>query len=207
MAVTVKIDPIRKDVEFIIANLRGAAAGQQFRQYANETIEEAKQINRSILGRVPPFQVFVNGSKTGSVPAALKVSDTVFVEFEFIAEALIWISQQLEKFSPVKSGRYKRSHVLLADGSEVEVSAQIPLAREYVFINTVPYARKIERGSSSEAPNGVYQAVATLARGRFGNLARITYGFRTVIGGSMIIGRAGNRAANRNPAIIVTLRA
>lgn len=207
MAVTVKIDPIRKDVEFFIANLRGPAAGLAFREYANQTLEEAKQINKSVLGRVPPFQVFVNGSKTGgSIPAALKISDTILVEFEFVTEALVWISQQLEKFSPVKSGRYKRNHIVLADGVEIEVSAQIPLAEEYVFTNIVPYARKIERGASSEAPNGVYQAVAALARGRFGNLARITFSYRTVISGAIIGGRIGDRSERRNPAIVVRLR-
>lgn len=206
MALTSRIEPIRKDVEVFIADLRGPAAAEQFREFARQEIEEAKQINRSVLGRVPPFQMYIDGSKSSSL-ASVKGSSTILVEFELIAEALIWIAEQLEKFSPVKSGRYKRSHVLLADGSEVEVSAQIRLAEEYVFINTVPYARKIERGASSEAPNGVYQAVAALARGRFGNLARISYGFRTVIGGSIVGGRAGNRASNRNPAIIVRLRA
>lgn len=206
MALTARIEPIRADVDAFIVDMKGPGAAEQFRAFAHEAIEEAKEINRSVLGRVPPFEMFVDGSKSASLASA-KASSTIVVEFKLITEALIWIAEQLEKFSPVRTGRYQRSHVLLADGSEVEVAAQIPFASQYVFINTMPYARKIERGSSSEAPNGVYQAVAALARGRFGNLARITYGFRTVIGGSMIIGRAGNRAANRNPAIIVTLRA
>ena len=52
-------------------------------------------------------------------------------------------------------------------------------AEEYVFINTQPYARKIEgtggRRMAPQAPDGVYQAVATLAQRRFGNIARITF--------------------------------
>jgi hypothetical protein len=86
---------------------------------------------------------------------------------------------------------------LLADGAEVDPSgANVPPADEYVFINTVPYARRIERGSSSQAPDGVYQAVAMLARGRFGNIARITYSFRTVSSG---------KKSERNPAVVVRL--
>jgi hypothetical protein len=71
-------------------------------------------------------------------------------------------------------------------------------AQQYVFVNTDPYARKIEGTkqkppSSPQAPDGVYQAVATLAR-KFSNLAKITFSYQTVAGGE------------RNPAIIVRLR-
>ena len=69
-------------------------------------------------------------------------------------------------------------------------------ADEYVFINTVPYARKIERGSSSQAPDGVYQAVAMLARDRFGNVARITY---------LVPDLSKRERSERNPAVIVRL--
>jgi len=73
-----------------------------------------------------------------------------------------------------------------------------PPAQEYVFVNTTPYARKIEGNkgrppSSPQAPDGVYQAVATLAR-KFSNVAKVTFSYRTVAGGE------------RNPAIIVRLR-
>jgi len=75
-----------------------------------------------------------------------------------------------------------------------------------VFLNIQPYARKIERGQSSQAPDGVYQAVATLAQRRFGNVAKITFSYRTAIGGAIIGGRKGDRSDLRNPAIIVSLR-
>jgi hypothetical protein len=73
------------------------------------------------------------------------------------------------------------------------------LAEEYTFINTVPYARKIERGSSRQAPDGVYQAVANLARRKFTKLAKITFSYRTVLGGT------GGAKSERNPAIIVRI--
>lgn len=214
MAVTVRVEPIRKDIEVMLTELKSDGAAEAFREYAREQINEAKATNQSVLGRIPPFQTFVDGRPGASVESATARS-TIVVEFELIAEALIWIAEQLEKFSPVgkvtgrlqhSPGLYKKSHILLADGVEVQVSQQIALAEEYVFINAVPYARKIERGSSSQAPNGVYQAVAALARGRFSNLARITYGFRTVIAGVIVGGRRGNRSAERNPAIIVRMR-
>ena len=96
--------------------------------------------------------------------------------------------------SPVLTGRFAKSHELFADGVDTENPNIAPPAEEYVFLNTQPYARKIERGRSPQAPDGVYQAVATLAQRRFGNIARITFSYREVRGGE------------RNPAIIVRLR-
>ena len=99
--------------------------------------------------------------------------------------------------SPRLTGHYASSHVLFADGAETSVNNPAP-AEEYVFVNTTPYARKLEgtKGrppSSPQAPDGVYQAVATLAR-KFSNVAKVTFSYRTVAGGE------------RNPAIIVKLR-
>lgn len=205
MAVSTRIQPIARDIDVMLGGLKGPDASKLFAEFAAAEIADAKESNRSILGRVPPFKIFVDG-KQGASLESVRADGTISVEFELVGDVLTWISAMLQQHSPVKSGRYKRSHILLADGSEVAVSDQVPIAREYVFINTMPYARKIERGSSSEAPDGVYQAVALLARSRFGNIAKISFGFRTVIGGGIVTGPRGNRASNRNPAVIVGLR-
>jgi hypothetical protein len=54
-----------------------------------------------------------------------------------------------------------------------------------VFINTQPYARKLEKGASSQAPDGVYQSVAVLASRRFGNIAKVRFGYRVPLFGSI----------------------
>lgn len=180
----------------MLDGLKNEDARAQFADYASLEIDNAKEINRAILGKVPPFKIFVDGQE-GATLSSVKADGVIVVEFELVTDALKVISDMLHQHSPTKTGTYKRSHVLLADGAEVDPSgANVPPADEYVFINTVPYARRIERGSSSQAPDGVYQAVAMLARGRFGNIARITYSFRTVSSG---------KKSERNPAVVVRL--
>lgn len=205
MAVKIRLEPITRDVAVLIADLKTEGAAEVLKEFAQQEIADAKETNRKALGRVPPFSVFVDGHNDEDL-SSVQARSTIVAEFELIADVLVWISEQLEQHSPVKSGQYKKSHILLADGIEVQPAAQIQLAEEYVFINVVPYARKIERGASSQAPDGVYQVVATLARRRFGNLARITFSYRTVTEGRIVGGRPGDRAANRNPAVIVRLR-
>lgn len=205
MSVRIRVEPIDRDVAMLLQeNLSPAARSRTLAEYAGEQIREAAQINRSILGRVPPYTVAVDG-RMGAALESVHPDGVIFAEFELISDVLGWIGEQLVRHSPVKTGRYQRSHVVFADGVEIEVGKRIPAAQEYVFLSTVVYARKIELGSSSQAPDGVYQVVAKLARQRFNNVARISFSYRTAISGAIIGGHQGNRSAMRQPAVIVSI--
>ena len=173
--------------------------------FAADAIEDAKQQNKRVLGVVPPYEVYVDG-REGAPLTSVQPNGTIRAEFQLVNEVLAWINTQLQMHSPVLTGRYAKSHELFADGIDTENPNMAPPAEEYVFLNIQPYARKIERGLSPQAPDGVYQAVATLAQRRFGNVAKITFSYRTAFGGAIIGGKAGDRSELRNPAIIVSLR-
>lgn len=206
MRVSTRVQPIARDLELLLSDSIGPKArSAMLAEYAGEVIEEAKQQNKRVLGKVPPYDVYVDG-REGAPLASVKPDGVIRAEFELVNEALAWIMTQLQMHSPVLSGRYAKSHELFADGADTENPNAAPPAEEYVFLNVQPYARKIERGQSSQAPDGVYQAVATLARRRFGNVASIDFSYRTAIGGGIIGGRAGDRSNLRNPAIIVRMR-
>jgi len=194
MALQTRVQPIVRDLELIQRQDLGAKAQSAvLAAFAAEAIEEAKQQNKRVLGVVPPYDVYVDG-REGAPLESVKPNGVIRAEFQLVNEALAWISTQLQIHSPVLTGRYAKSHELFADGVDTENPNAAPPADEYVFINTQLYARKIERGRSPQAPDGVYQAVATLAQRRFGNVARISFTYRTIRGGE------------RNPAIIVRLR-
>src|SRR5690606_34057746 len=99
-------------------------------------------------------------------------------EFSLLGPVLEWIGEQIVLASPVLTGTYARSHVVFADGVEADPGNVPEDAKEYVFVNLQPYARKIERGLSPQSPEGVYHAIAALAHQRFGNIARIHYTLR-----------------------------
>lgn len=200
-----RVEPIDRDVALILSeDLSPKARSATLAQYAHEQIEDAKQINRTVLGRIPRYTVSVDG-RQGAALETVRPNGTVYTEFELFDDVLLWIADQLEIHSPIRSGRFRAENTLFADGVETIPGKVLPNADEFVFVNLTPYARKIERGQSSQAPDGVFQVVATLARRRFGNIASISFGYRTPIGSSLVGGRRGNRASERNPAIIVRL--
>ncbi|MGD9879109.1 MAG: hypothetical protein AB7U95_03135, partial [Reyranella sp.] len=69
-----------------------------------------------------------------------------------------------------------------------------------------PYARNIDTGTTSQAPDGEFPAVATLGRRRFSKVARIAIRYRAAVSGAIVRGRAGNKSSGRYPAIVVKLR-
>lgn len=232
MAVLVKVKPWNVNLKYVAPKLfTKEKQVEAFAEFAQERIEAAKAQNARVLGSVPPYTVSVDGRLGAPLTSAQPNNPIgVFVEFELVFEALSWIGDMLEQFSPVGKppkdphpGLYKRSHVLIADGYEVTDGKIPPLAKRLVYTNIQPYARKIERGFSSQRPEGVYQAVAILASKKFSNIARIKFGYETPMFGAidtwagsakgLAWARAKRRGTSkghaewlrRQPAIIVTL--
>ncbi|MGN6549755.1 MAG: hypothetical protein ACTHJ3_07670 [Pararhizobium sp.] len=180
MAVATKIDPIDRDIAVIIdQDLSPEAQSRYLADFARQSFAEAEAQNRAALGETPPHETFVDGRK-GAPIEAVRPDGTIVFEFDLVTDVLEWIGEQLVHASPVLTGRYAASHILFADDVAVEPGQSVPAAEEYAFINTQPYARKIERGLSAQAPDGVYQAVAAVAAKRFGNVARVRFSYRSL---------------------------
>lgn len=226
--VSTRIEPLDRSITLAIREGEPPAdRARHLADYARKALAEAQETNRRALGRVPPHETFVDG-RQGAPLESVKADGVIVFEFDLLNDLFEWIGDMLVRHSPVLTGAYQDSHVLFADGAEVQPGAALPPAEEYVFLSTVPYARRIERGSSSQAPDGVYEAVAALAKARFGNLARIRFSYRSYQGGGLTpyipagapVGRdrrgrfaaASARSAaraqehaTRQPAIVITL--
>lgn len=226
--VTTRIEPLDRSI--VLAIREGeppAERGKRLAAYARAALAEAQEINRRATGSVPPHETYVDG-KLGAPLESVKPDGVIVFEFDLLNDMFAWIGEMLVQHSPVLTGRYAASHAFFADGVEVVPGADLPPAEEYVFISTVPYARKIERGLSPQAPEGVYEGVAALARRRFGNVARIRFSFRSLQAGGIVgyipaaasVGRdkrgrfasTGARSAardlkhaTRQPAIVITV--
>ena len=120
---------------------------------------------------------------------SIRTGGTIVFEFELFGELFAFVDAMLVLNSPYRTGRYARSHVFLAGGVRADPLREPAAAPEYVFVNTQPYARRIE------ARRGVYEMVADMARRRYGRLANIRLTSRNAPGGR---GRD-----TRNPAILI----
>lgn len=189
---------------------------------ARAALEEATGAEARVLGRAPPYDVVVDGRR-GASEDDVKPSGTIVYEFHVLGDVFSYIAAELRKHAPVGSGKdphsgqYRDAFTFFIDEKESDPNGAIPAgAAEYVFVNFTPYARKIERGLSPQAPDGVFEAVALLARSKFDNVARFEFTYRGLIGRSSGAGTlvkapgrprgAHNRSDVRYPCIVVTPR-
>lgn len=185
--VSTRIQPIDRDLRAIVdQELSPKAQSAALAQYAREQLVEAQAQNRSALGAVPVHETFVDGRASERLDD-VKPDGTIVFVFELLDEVLDWIGEMLVTQSPVLTGRYANSHMLFAGGVDA-TGRGVVNAEEFTFANTMPYARKIERGLSPQAPDGVYEAVAAMAAGRFGNIATIFFTYRAVFGMNVVNG-------------------
>jgi hypothetical protein len=204
------VESIDRDIALIFAqDLSPEAMSRQFAEFAQETFDEADAINENILGRKPSSQTFVDG-REGAPFASVKPTGRIVREYQLVPDALATIRDMLRAISPRLTGRYQASHTLFADGVEVPEGAPIPIAERYVFVSTVPYARKLEK---------LFEVYGRIARdaSRLGNQVKVRLGFESVRGGDVLKWARSTRMTHRRrsnvedwftrqPAIIVTVR-
>jgi hypothetical protein len=185
MAFVSRIDRIDDDIAVIIQNdLSPKARSATLAAFAREQLAEAEAINGSVLGKVPSHRTTVDGSETDRLESVHPDGEIVF-DFQIATDAVEWVGEQLLLHAPNRSGQFRRSFILLADGAEVQIGGEVPLAQTYIFVNTQPYARKIEGGLSNQAPDGVFQVVAELASRQFGNVAKFRFGYLSLDSGDV----------------------
>ncbi len=220
-----KIDAIDRNIDIVFPDtFSDKARSRYLAEYAATALEEARGQNRRAIGADTPYETFVDGRQDAPLNS-VKPDGKIIFQFELHNEIFAWIDGQLRKHSPVgpggrpgHPGLYKRSHIFTADGVLVEPGTVPPNAKEYVFVNIQPYARKIERGLSPQAPGGVYMVVAGLAQARWSNIAIVKFSYRTPITGaihewaattkmfSKSRGRDRAEWLRRQPAIVINLR-
>lgn len=178
---SIKIEPIDREIKAMIDDTLSVSAQiSEFVDFALESKVAAQLVDERILGHAVTIKQWVDGV-LGAAEKTVEIYGTIVYEFGLVNEVLQFIGEELQKNSPVGAGAdkhpglYKSSHVLFADGVQVPIDNRIPESREYTFVSTLPYSRKIEKGFSSQSPSGVYEITAFQARARFGNVARIEF--------------------------------
>jgi hypothetical protein len=188
MTVTTRIQPIDEDIRLMISDmLSPSAQSQAFADFAEDALADAEATDAAALGYTPRHTTFVDGAESNNL-ASVSPNGTIAFVFDLLDDLFSWIWDQLQTHAPVKSGRFRDSIKFYVDGTEfdLENGSDVPPASQYVFLATAAYARKIEAGESSQAPDGVFQTLATLAQGRFGNQAKISFAYISPTSGGIV---------------------
>jgi hypothetical protein len=182
------------------------------------TIETAERVLREEVARGFDNEPVVI---TDGMPRRDYLQVKPFGRIEFaartsMAEAVRWALTELQKKSPVLTGRYASSHTVMINGTEVQGNIWVALRNvqptdRVQIVNPQPYARKIEgatankrtgRGKraalSRQARSGVYRVVLRALVNRFGKALFFDFKYVKLNTGIKVWGKRGARRVQRD---------
>lgn len=179
----------------------GEAREPALRKLAADALAEGLQQNERVLGHRPGFTTIVDG---GPAPLSAMRSGSVVVHRFTIQGAVVDdIIQEFMKLAPYKAGNYRDSIVLIMNGAVVEPPVEVGPDDDVIVSNTAAYARRIERGWSDQAPDGVFETIHAILHKRHGNAVSMGFTYVGLSGGGLASRMDENKSEYRYPAIIV----
>lgn len=196
-----------------MARIQGTS--QSFSVAAQNTLEEtqkllvrvAKREHNRVLNTSPrpvSFERFVDG-KQGAPEEAVKANGTILYTYPRLEVVAQFALETLFDLSPVLSGEYRKSHTLFLNGTAVPNLRDYKSGDEVAISNPVPYARKIEIGKMTMRVPGterVYAQAEKIIRRQYGNIARIRFTYRGLMGMRFIAKK--HKPDLRYPALILS---
>lgn len=180
--ITAKVDLIDRDIILGLSpELSPADRSAAIAAFAQDQLAVAEATDAGVLGEVPDHTTFVDGSENDDLKS-VRPDGVIVFDFDVLTLIVRWIEQQILTHSPVRSGLYKKSHQIYVDGSAIDSGARISgSVQQVIFAPAVLYAQRLERGWSKQAPDGIYQVVAAMARQKFlASAVSVSFGYTQV---------------------------
>lgn len=196
--------------------LSEAARASAFARLAQKRILAVDSENDRLAGRDIPYSMFVDGAPAANL-ARVKSSSIIIARWSLGVAVIDHIWALLQESGPFLTGQYRASARMYIDGVETSDPRDAQGARRVLFLSTVPYARKIERGEQGYSPGHVYESVAQFARARYRDAATIKFTYAEPEGPAPALdawasrasarrSRRGGDRSLRQPAILVLLQ-
>jgi hypothetical protein len=201
-----RVTPIDRELRIATADIDPQAIAALLASTAREALADAIASGAGS----PDFTRYVNG-REGVLEDAVVPPGPILYEFNRLNDIVGWTLDFLRERSPVRSGRYRASHFVLANGRQVDPD-RIPPGVEIVITNDQPYARKIQIGAMMmSVPPGIYEDARQFVQRNFGQLVAVQLRFVPLAGGYVLKrggGRKGRRAGEpiTYPALVINLK-
>ena len=181
------------------------------------TIDTAMTVLRQEVGRgFDNEPVVITDGAVRRDPHQVKPFGKIeFVARTSIADAVLWALTELQKKSPVLTGRYASSHTVMINNAEVQGNIRVALMKvkagdKVQIVNPQPYARKIEsataskktgrqkrRALSKQARGGVYRPVLRSVVQRWGKSVYVEFKYVKLNTGVKVWGQRGGKSKTK----------
>jgi hypothetical protein len=187
----VALSAFRREISVVAQKVDVAARAALYRTAIEENDKVLKE-QKQRTGFEPSWTGF--GDVAGKpIEDAQKL---IVFKYTYLQEMISEFLKELRAASPAESGRYKSNHGLYIDGRPVADNTPVTIGQDVFISNPVVYARRLEVGKTESGrdflisvPNHIYERVAKKLGSRYGNAARVVFGYVTMPDAYIIKGR------------------
>jgi len=195
-------------------------------------VRVAKQGHAKIMaaaasnGLYPTWEAYANTPGNSNIDNVVLPGPIVYL-YHYVTDVAEFALTELQKNSPVRSGRYAKSHTIYLNGQPVaRAPKMLKRGDEILITNPVPYARRLEIGKTEsgrdfviQVPPRIYERTAKKLKAKYGKVVKITFTYVNVPNAHVItgglplhyVGKGGVRRRRRQqvgstitaPAIII----
>lgn len=181
-----RFETFAKDLQLATADLRPEVINRELARFAKE--ELAKAIDG---GEASTIYTRYVGGREGAPEESVRVPEAIVYDFSYWQPIIAFTLEALRKRSPVLSGRYQNTHVVMLGSQVVAPDVEISAGEEVAIVNTQPYARVLEVGNVRVRDPGdaIYQATRRVVQAQYGKVVDIRFRMVTIPNGYRLKGR------------------
>ncbi|MBW9090840.1 hypothetical protein JNB91_23800 [Rhizobium wenxiniae] len=161
------LDAFEQEIRIATAGLEPDEIRHALAVYARQSVAEVVQSGRASAR----YDRYVNGRR-GASEDSVQLPGPIVYEFSLWEPILTFALLELARRSPVKSGRFRQSFIVLANQRIVTDFDEIGPDDEVIITNFQPYIRKAEGGVLSVPRFSIFDGTKRSLARRFGNSGR-----------------------------------
>ncbi|HLP66767.1 MAG TPA: hypothetical protein VK181_04535 [Rhizobium sp.] len=122
------------------------------------------------------YRLYVN-DRPASSEYEVEAPGPILYLFSMWSEVIDYAIAELKRRSPVRSGRFRGSFIVVVNGNIVSSGKTIDATAEVIVTNFQPYIRKAEAGLLGTKRFAIFDGTKRALTRRFGNEGRSAYGY------------------------------
>ncbi|ARM12130.1 MULTISPECIES: hypothetical protein [Rhizobium] len=161
------VDFFDRELKLATADLEPAAINALLANFARDSVREVISSGRAS----ETYERYVNG-RQGALEDTVQAPGPIIYEFSLWEPIITFALDELRRRSPVRSGRFRSSFIVLANQRAVTDYDTIGPDAEVIITNFQPYVRKAENGLLGVKRYSIFDGAKRALASRFGNEGR-----------------------------------
>lgn len=161
-----------QEIRMATAGISLAAVNKALADFARSELRKAQTSGAASQS----YRLYVNGRPAMSEDEVVAPGPILYL-FSMWSEIIDFAVAELKRRSPVWTGRFRDSFIVVVNGDIVPSGKSIDATSEVIITNFQPYIRKAEAGLLGTKRFAIFDGTKRALARRFGNEGRRAYGY------------------------------